>query len=62
MSAVVAQRLTWTASADADALGAAGYDVIRFAELKRDVVDRTCSAIALRTTLENPAQAWLDRV
>ena len=62
VSAVAAQRLIWTASADAQALGAAGYDVIGFAELKRDVVDRARAATARRTALGNPAQAWLDRV
>ena len=62
VSAVAAQRLIWTASADAQALGAAGYDVIGFAELKRDVVDQARAATARRTALGNPAQAWLDRV
>jgi hypothetical protein len=62
VSVVAAQRLIWTASADAQALGAAGYDVIGFAELKRDVVDPARAAAARRTALGNPAQAWLDRV
>jgi hypothetical protein len=62
VSAVAGQRLIWTASADAQALGAAGYDVIGFGELKRDVVDVARAATVRRTALGNPAQAWLDRV
>ncbi|MCP9490214.1 MAG: ATP-dependent helicase [Solirubrobacteraceae bacterium MAG38_C4-C5] len=54
--------LTWTASADRDALEAQGWDVIDFVWLCRDVAAPGRGESAGRRTLDNPARPWLARV
>jgi DNA helicase II / ATP-dependent DNA helicase PcrA len=58
----VSSTLTWAASVDRGALLAAGYDVIEFAALRREVIAPARRTGARRTSIENPAQRWLDRV
>lgn len=58
----VPSRLIWTASADRETLAAAGYDVVEFAVLQREIVSPARRVGAERTTIANPAQQWLDRV
>ena len=54
--------LTWVASVDRGALGAAGHDLIEFTTLRRDVIALARRVDGRRKSIENPAQAWLDRV
>jgi DNA helicase-2/ATP-dependent DNA helicase PcrA len=54
--------LTWTASADREALIAAKYELIEFAALRREVIDPARKRRTRRTSIANPAQGWLDRV
>jgi DNA helicase-2/ATP-dependent DNA helicase PcrA len=41
---------------------AAGYEVVEFGGLRREVIARASKARTRRTSIENPAQDWLDRV
>jgi hypothetical protein len=54
--------LTWTASADRETLIAAKYELIEFAALRREIIDSACKRRTRRTSIDNPAQDWLDRV
>ena len=54
--------LTWTASVDRRALVAAGHEVIEFTALRREVVAAARRVDGRRTSIDNPAQDWLDRV
>jgi superfamily I DNA/RNA helicase len=52
--------LAWEAAADREALG--GYEAVDFEWLKRAVIEPARRSGGERTTLANPAQAWLDRL
>ena len=54
--------LTWAASVDRGALEAGGHDVIDFAALRREVIAPARRIDGRRKSIDNPAQAWLDRV
>lgn len=54
--------LAWAASLDREALVAARYEVVEFGALRRDVIARGRKTRTRRTSIENPAQDWLDRV
>jgi len=58
----VAPSLTWTASIDRDALLAAQYELVEFAALRREVIASARKTGTKRTSIDNPAQEWLDRV
>jgi len=58
----VTPSLTWTASIDRDALLAAQYELIEFAALRREVIAPARKTGTRRTSIDNPAQAWLNRV
>lgn len=60
MTTVVLPSLVWTAAADPQAL--AGYETVEFDWLLRAVVAPALRAGKQRSTLENPARAWLDRL
>ena len=51
--------LAWESAVDQDL---AGYEVVDFDWLRRSVVEPARRSGAERTTLANPAQAWLDRL
>ena len=54
--------LAWAASLDRDDLLAARYELIEFEALRRDVIAPARRTRTRRTTIENPAQHWLERV
>ena len=54
--------LSWAQTLDREALAADGYEIVRFSDARREVVAAARRAGPSRTTLENPAQAWLSRV
>jgi DNA helicase II / ATP-dependent DNA helicase PcrA len=54
--------LTWAESLDRDALRADRYDPIAFAALRREVVGPARKSGPRRTSIDNPAEEWLDRV
>ncbi len=54
--------LTWATSVDRGALLAADYGLIEFAALRREVIAPARKAGARRTSIDNPAQEWLDRL
>ncbi|HEY1538811.1 MAG TPA: ATP-dependent helicase [Solirubrobacteraceae bacterium] len=56
------RALDWVASADRGALADAGWAVVAFDELLRGARDTGSGARAPRTSLANPAQAWLHRL
>ena len=55
-----APSLVWTVAADPGALAA--YETVTFDALLRDVVAPARRTALARSSLANPAQAWLDRV
>ncbi|HUJ33678.1 MAG TPA: ATP-dependent helicase [Solirubrobacteraceae bacterium] len=61
-SRAVSPSLAWAASLDREALAAARYEVVEFGALRREVIARAGSSRVRRTSIENPAQDWLDRV
>ena len=54
--------LTWAAQLDRDALVGDRYEVIEFAALRREVIAPARKTHGRRTSIDNPAQEWLDRV
>jgi ATP-dependent DNA helicase UvrD/PcrA len=58
----VTPSLTWAASIDRDVLLAAQYELIEFAALRREVIAPARKTGTKRTSIDNPAQEWLDRV
>jgi hypothetical protein len=54
--------LAWSVSLDRDVLTADGYDVVEFSALRREIAAATRRAGRRRTSLVNPADAWLARV
>jgi DNA helicase-2/ATP-dependent DNA helicase PcrA len=55
-------RLNWAERIDRAKLAETGHAVVGFAALKRQLNAASPAADAVRTSLANPAQAWLDRV
>jgi DNA helicase-2/ATP-dependent DNA helicase PcrA len=58
----VSPSLAWAASLDREALVAARYEVVEFGALRREVIACSRKTRTRRTSIENPAQDWLDRV
>jgi hypothetical protein len=54
--------LSWTTSLDRETWAACGDEVVEFSWLYREIVAPARRADAPRTSLANPAQAWLSRV
>lgn len=62
MPDAIGSRLNWTARTDRVQLAETGLAVVGFAALKRQLDAAAPAPDAMRTSLENPAQVWLDRV
>jgi superfamily I DNA/RNA helicase len=62
VTAVRTSLLVWSASLDRDALAEAGHDVVEFSSLRRVITEAVQHGEQRRTSLANPAEAWLSRV